>query len=352
MQIDIVLTNTTPFHSSAPGEARVTLDGDFVGNKDRGSFPCVRTRTMPIRKLDTNGEGDGGVRYLPVMPGNTLRHFLRAAAADLIFGQWRGRKTLSIGAYAAMESGNASGRPDGVPPTFAESVRMGEHPFIGLFGGGPRMLEGRLKCDAAWAITPDSLPYLGDYEDYCCKGNLLSIEFKRRVDPVLRLNPEHAALIDNVEQSLAQWASDNVQDKPGAGENDDGQIRRRGLDSFSAHQFVIPGVHWLWRIALNHPTQAQIGLVLSAIQTVAGQVIGGMGAIGYGQIRIVDVLIDGEPAWNGRGFEESEKNIRAFEAFAGALADMDPQQVEQFAATAKTQDAKAKNKRGKTAEVA
>jgi CRISPR type IV-associated protein Csf2 len=174
LDIELVFTNVTPFHSSAPGGARVTLEGQFVG--ERQGFPCTRTRFMPVMG-GADGDGVPTPVYVPLMPANTLRHVLREALLTPIMEHFRGRYTLSTGSYAAAHAGNASGNPDGVTATYDEIVSVRQHPFLGLFGGGPRMVEGRLRVDAAWPITRVTLPYLGELEEHAVRGHLTNVQF-------------------------------------------------------------------------------------------------------------------------------------------------------------------------------
>lgn len=324
MKIELIFTNTTPFHSSAPGAARVTLDGNFVG--ERQGFPCTRTRTMPLIG-GADGEGPPKPVYVPLMPANTLRHLLREAALAPIFEQFRGKYTLSTGSYAAAHAGSASGNPDGITATYDEYRAVRQHPFLGLFGGGPRLIEGRLSVDSAWPITPVTLPYVGALEEYAVRGHLTHVQFMSRLDPVADMPEEDVSLIENVEQTVTEWHNQFVS---GATEDD-----ARGLRSFSAHEVVIPGVNWLWRISARKPTLAQKGLLLLALSTFGEVQIGGMGRLGYGQIKLKSLSVDGRELWDGRGLVDDSEAMAWLEAWADTQDSLTPEAFEAFAASKK-----------------
>lgn len=346
MKLEVILQNTTPYHSSQPGEARVTLSGEFVSG--RNGFPAVLTRKMPIiaASRDRDSEELPKPRLVPIMPANSLRHELRASIVGQVFDHLRGKATLSVGAYAAATCGNASGNPDGVPASFEEVRSIRNHPILGLFGGGPRMISGRLSVDSAWAITQDSSALLGDYPDQISTGRLTTVVFKRRVDPIIAAaSTENVELIADAAQSITAWSNQYA----GASEAD--ETDTRGLRSFSAHEVVIPGVSWLWRISVDRPTSAQRGAVLSALTDIQHRRIGGMGSQGYGSIRIQSVLLDGEEVWSGQSFADNNTAINdALTSWADAIDGISPQQFEAFAASAKLKpaaDAPAKTRKAK-----
>ena len=90
---------------------------------------------------------------VPVFRANDLRGRLRRFAADVIFGKLLKRdQKISLEAYHGMTCGAVTGRP--TPDLdFALAIKSGIHPFLGLFGGGPRMVRSSLQISPAWAIT-------------------------------------------------------------------------------------------------------------------------------------------------------------------------------------------------------
>ncbi|WP_455233415.1 type IV CRISPR-associated protein Csf2 [Geopseudomonas aromaticivorans] len=346
-KITVILRNKTPLHSSAPGVSKITLDGR-IG--DANGFPLIRTRTMPLPA--PRGEGVMTMVPVPLIPNNTMRNALRRAMLDSVFNQLRGRASISVGAYAGANSGNASGNPEGVPATFDETMAIRNHVFLGLFGGGPRMIEGRLKVDALYPIHPDALRTIGDgYEERMISGKLTDVVWQRRVDPISQAADESVAeLITGGAESLTAWAVNSLEQsrraadkrnkggKKGAkaeeGAEEAEEDGGRGLKAFNAHEVVVPGIDWLWRIKMENPTKAQVGLVLQGINRIGDVQIGGGHAKSYGEVEIQDVLLDGESIWDGSSLA-SESAEDYFDALAEALDGLKAADFENFVQSSK-----------------
>ena len=327
MKIVVLMQNTTPYHSSAPGAAYVDLNGNFV-SKTPGSFPCVRTRQMPV--MASRGEGEVRRLYLPIMPANSLRHDLRAGILGAILDAFRGKYTLSPRAYAAAWCGNASGTPEGVTATFQEIATIQAHPFLGLFGGGPRMIEGKLMVDNAWGWTGETMDLAPPQaHEWTNTGRLTEVVWKRRLDPIAQAGEDAVEIIDGGAEAITEWsAKANLKPAKGKkGEEDAEADEERGLRAFNAHEVVIPGVRFTWVIGTKRAlTNQQLGAVLWGIQQMHGRHLGGMSSLGYGKIAIKDVLLDGESLWKGEAIEHT-----AIDAFIEALDVMTAAAFEAFA---------------------
>ncbi len=305
MEISVVLRNTTPVFSAAPGASTITIDGKI--NPADGGYPFTRARTMNI----IADKGDGVLKAIPVpvVPGNTMRNLLRRIMLKSVIEKALapvGR--LSINAYSAAYAGSATGNPDGVPSSFDETVAHRNHLFIGLFGGGPRMLEGRLKVNALYPIHRDAMRVMGEgFEDRMVQGDITDIVWVRRCDPIRQLgNDDDVTIIEGGAEAANTWIADlwakttankAKRKKGGDVPEEDAAKTPRGLQAFNAHEVVIPGVNWLWRVTLDQPTDAQVGLVLQAISKLPEFRIAGGHAKDYGAVEIEDVLLNGASVW-------------------------------------------------------
>lgn len=345
MKFEVVIRNTTPIFSAAPGASTVTLDGVINPPEGVTRFPLTRMRSMNV--VADSGDGEARIENLPVVPGGTMRNLLRRAMLQhVIEPTLRSKEAqLGIGAYAAAYAGNASGNPDGVPSAFDEVVSMRAHPFIGLFGGGPRMIEGRLMVDSLYPIHQNALRVIGsDYINESIKGRILQVVWARRVDPILQLgSAEDAAVIAGGVPAVNGWITDlmaSTKAKKGKGKKGEEPAEEvagdssRGLKAFNAHEVVIPGVSWLWRISVDRPTDAQVGLILLALGKLNGLRIAGGHAKGYGEFEIDAVRMDGEPIWSC-GSVAGDGLDRYWDAITEALDDMSAADFERFAASAK-----------------
>lgn len=320
MKISVIFRNETPIHSSAPTKSTIDANGTIgVPN----AMPLTRMRTMrvPAPGMD----GSVSIRPLPCVPSNTMRNLLRRSALDTVFNQLRGKATLDVGAYAAACSGNASGNPEGVAASFDETNAVRKHVFLGLFGGGPRMMKGRLSVDTMYPIVPDAARIIGDgFEDRMISGQILDVVWQRRVDPVEKLAfeaPEE--LITNAHSAITAWSIKNQENKAKsagkgkAAESEGAGANERGLNAFNAQEVVIPGLDWLWGVRLENPSKAQAGLVLKAISDIAqrGMQVAGGNAKDYGKVNIQEVLVDGQSVWDGQSYTAS------METYLDALAE-------------------------------
>lgn len=353
MKINVILRNTTPIFSATPGSDSISLDGVF--NPPGGGFPLVRTRKMNIPA--SVGEGVIKPVPVPVVPGNTMRNLLRRSILEhFVIPHLQDREQLSIGAYAAAWAGNATGNPNGVA-TFDDIVNTRKHAFLGLFGGGPRMMQGRLSVDSLYPIHPNAVRVIGTgYEERMVGGNITDIVWKRRVDPILKINEEDAQeVIKDGRQALTQWALDamkataaragkrekkNAAADTEAGAEDSSATTPRGLNAFNAHEVVIPGIDWLLRIELEKPTDAQVGLVLAGIAKMADMNIAGGHSLSYGNVKIEDVTLDGEWVWSGDSYTQDERIARYFDAMAEQLESISAKPFEDFIESSASEDGK------------
>jgi CRISPR type IV-associated protein Csf2 len=349
MKLEIILKNTTPYHSTQAGEARWDMKRGQVTYGKQG-FPLTRTRSMPVISGQPGGEELPKARHVPIMPASSLRHALREQMLEEIFARILARKeTLSKGAYAAAVSGNATGAPDGEAATFQEMREISAHPFLGIFGGGPRMMPGKLCCDMALPITDQTTSLVpAGHEERLVGGQILTVQQLRRVDPLLAPAPEAEGLITNSARELTEY---HIEQTAAKGTTDDEDSRVRGLNALNFHEVVVPGVQWYWRLALARPTPAQIGMLLAGIAKLHGSHQGGMSRLGYGEIRIESVVLDGEEVWGGDEFLDVEATMAPAIALAESMDALDAAGFEHFAASVKKEKPAKQKKAPKKASV-
>lgn len=338
MEIQVVLRNTSPIFSAAPGAATISLDGTY--NPARGGFPFVRTRRMFV-VTDNVDDGGNSTKSIPVVPSNTMRNLLRRMALETVIIPALKDKSaqVSIGAYAAMMTGSQSGNPDGVASSFDETVTMRQNLFIGLMGGGPRMLRGRLSVENLYPIHQDALRVIGEnFIDTAVSGSITQPVWLRRIDPITQLKDKEdvAVIVDGLEKAN-EWitALQEAKPKKGKAQTDDetGDKSARGLNAFNAHEVVIPGIDWVWNIRLDNPTDAQVGLVLMALSKLNNYHIAGGFGKGYGCVDLTTISLNSDIVWvNGSMNDSISKYV---DAMAQELDELDVAQIETFAASAK-----------------
>lgn len=333
MKLTVIVRNLTPIHSSDPAKATISLDGKIGGVS---GFPFTRMRTIGVPSAD--GEGVLKVVRLPCVPQNTMRNLLRRSMLTAILPHVTAKGQLEIGAYAAAYSGNATGNPEGSPSTFDETIKVRQHVFLGLFGGGPRMIKGRLSVDNMYPLHRNSARVVTEgFEERFVAGNILENVWVRRVDPVPKIvDSSVAETIDGGSEAITGWSiAALAKTKKG---KDDAEVvsdNARGLNAFNAHEVVIPGIDWHWSFRVDRPTDAQVGLILSGLLNIERdemQVAGG-NARDYGKIRIEEVYLDGEAIWDGAGF--SARAEVYLDALAEALDEVSPQDFNEFVGSSK-----------------
>lgn len=358
MKIEVFITNLTPIFSAAPGSARVDIDGKEIL---RGGFPAVLARKQAV--LTVNEADIRKVEQVPVVPANSMRSLLRRTMLKhVIEPNLKDRVQLSIGAYAAAYAGNATGNPDGVSGSFDEIHMLRSHPFIGLFGGGPRMLQGRLMVDNLWPMHKHAERIIGDgHESRLINEPITDLVWTRRVDPISGLKEKESAdLIKGGAQAANEWIVEAFNSRIAAEEKSSktnkaeaGQKEEdkdpRGLRAFNAHEVVIAGMEWIWRMNIDNPNKAQVGLMLAALSNMEKERIAGGNSKNYGEFRIDSITVDGDNVWKA-GSLDTEKCSTYMDAMAESLDSMTGAEFERFAATAKEIAAKEKEEKEKAKE--
>lgn len=363
MKFEVVLRNLSPVFSADPQKVKVTADGDFVSAKERSAFACTRVRRLSVASTDTES-GGFAIKDVPVVPGNTMRNLLRRTMLErIVLPQLKGNTLLSIEAYAGAFTGAANSKPEGSPATMSETVTIRNHPFLGLFGGGPRMIQGRMKVDTLYPIHRDCLRIIGDgYQEGMVSGQITDLVWLRRVDPITKLTEEDAAqVIQGGVDTAVQWvvdllaASDAKKSKRAANDDEktepaDAEEVAKGLGTFNAHEVVIPGIDWVFQINIDNPTPAQQGMILQAIAKMPALSLAGGHAKGYGRFKIKDVVVDGRPCWVNDYYSDDKLITAALDALDEALDELNGKDFEYFVESTdyrKAEKAKADKANGK-----
>ncbi len=273
MKLTVILRNETPIHSGDPEKARISLEGNLEPSGSKEGFPLTRTRTMSVvsdADIDTDPDtytGEVCIRKVPIVPGNSMRNLLRRSALNIVFNALRGRESMDIAAYVAASSGNSSGTPEGQASSFDETVALRAHPFLGLFGGGPRMLRGRLSVDNLYPMVKSAAGVI----DSVFHSMLMDLSVSpkspksiiqrvwiRRVDPVASSPAENAELVTGGSAALTQWCVDALNTKnaskrkKGADADESEEPEgERGINAFNAHEVCVPGLTWAWNLRLD-----------------------------------------------------------------------------------------------------
>ena len=137
----------------------------------------------------------------------------RMAARTLFDALLARGEQISLDAYHGMTCGAVTGSPSG-RLTFEESVQASGHPFLGLFGGGPRLVRSALQVSTGWPILASTIQAGVLSEDLqpevpCPLGNewlLTQRLFFRRIDDAIRFTDGHAqTVVKDFGPEVTRW---------------------------------------------------------------------------------------------------------------------------------------------------
>jgi CRISPR type IV-associated protein Csf2 len=340
----------SPLHIAAPGNLGLDMSTGYMKSRrtddQNGAMPMTetaKTRFVPQRLFDRaganedihgvdtdvqmgdeeetseTGEADApaseslkagkieeSLGVLPIVPANNIAGRLRRYAAKEIFAilQKRG-ETISQSVYNTIMCGAVSGRPNRDTPDYNVYRAVREHPYLGLFGGGPDMHQRRFRVHDAVplvdslnnymeALIPHSSAHLHRIKMTDLYGRMFpSTPFRmarhnRRLSDISNTeNAENAKdVIENFREAISEHYAMLAEDKV-AHKNGD-EKKRLTTESLSAVELVMPGTEMLTRFEVD-ATPLQMGFFLSCLDSFcAHERIGGLVRHGFGAFMMVD----------------------------------------------------------------
>ena len=295
-KIEGILRLTSPMHCAAVTSEKSTSEGNVT-----------RTQSQPMVTSK-------GLSRVPLFPGNDLRGRLRRKAASLIMTSMKNRGLkIGVDLYAGMNSGSISAQPDKAALTLEEVLRAKSNAYIGLFGGGSRILRSRYRVN-------DLLPVLKDLADVkIVPRSLLDIapqghtgenqvghiagwqawsdRTSFRIDDVTRVmnGAEMATFIDDAVNSVADKQNSVLigreERKSSKAAAKAGEIKKSEIPTkldtgnmFSL-EYNVPGMPMYFLLDMQDDvTDEHIGLMLLSLRDlVREQALGGWVRIGFGR---------------------------------------------------------------------
>ena len=254
-----------------------------------------------------------GKRTFPIFPGNDLRGRLRRKAAALVLDHIVITGKVKVDLYAGLMAGAITASPES-DLTGEEALRARDKVYMGLFGGGTRLLRSRFSTNDLVPVLTDTIDagivpsHFGD--DWVPTGftsngvvaNLqgFGITDKRtsfRLDDVGRVNSvnDMEQYIENVLVSVGQKQGETLS---GRKERKDskaaakaGEIKatevagKKDLSNMFTVESIMRGTPMYCLIDLqNDASDAHVGLLLLALQAlVREQALGGWIRTGFGR---------------------------------------------------------------------
>lgn len=298
---------TSPLHIASPLAARFDHETGRTTYGQNG-IPCTPIQKMALPKLRTSDTREWQADC-PVIPANNINGHLRRAASAIVFDSLLalGQK-VKMETYSAMTCGAVTGKPDSDLVKFDEYQEARENVFLGLFGGGPRMMRRNVRVHNLFPVTEDTLaagihsgvsrhPDLNGVENYA-----MSILVPNTVRPVqawtfirgdeLRSLTDidmQSRVIDDYMAKIQERQAAVLADRKSKDEGEEGG--RFSTRTFTAMEFIIPGISFPMNFELD-VTDAQLGLFLLALDRFAGQDrLGGWSRNGFGQFVLQKVVL-------------------------------------------------------------
>lgn len=363
-RIELLLTTTSPLHI-ASGEQGYRADPTKpyavrdTRDNATGTFPVTTVFKMrvPVPPQNEAGEYDGeaasrgGTIRIPAISPNNLRGRLRRMGARAVFEaiQARGQK-ISLDTYHGMMCGAVTAQPSG-SLTVSEAMTAGRHPFLGVFGGGPRLVQSAHTTTTLYPVTPQVLdlglvPRIHADRSVGEKvGDLTQIIYFRRCDDALMFSDSYTQIIvEDYAKSVEVWQDlleGRARKKKSAEASEDEQ-KKMSLQGFSAIEVVPPNVTFSGILTLDDDLVGKIGwgLYLDAIRRFGvGQRLGGWSRNGFGGFTLTASLIGSNgrrqslfaPGENGCELATSDPEIKdALAAWADYAAKIEAGELEEF----------------------
>lgn len=378
-----VLKLTSPLHVASPGDRVINLESLRLsyGKADNDHMNLTGTTHCPLALTEDEMLNEGieptsgdptesakssperGIVHMPIFPANDARGRLRRHAAAEIFNLLRSRgEMVSLPTFHAITCGAATGELN-KDATLDLILESGKHAFLGLFGGGPRMVDSSLKVHTLWPITSTTIKaelVPMRYEDRKVPSGanrLTRAMFYRRIDDALVFSTGLTELVvKEYSSAVADWIVEL-----GSAKSEDGtKIRSaKQLHTFGAVEFVIPGTRLYSEIKVDTERVGlgALGLLIHAVAGFANkQGIGGWSRIGFGNFESEFELLT--PA-NGRvplltksesGYEpnaDADEIAEALDAWAAASTTVTALELERLYALPSAKMPSAKKKKEK-----
>lgn len=265
--------------------------------------------------------------YLPVIPSTLLRGRLRREMTEVVLDAIQARGDLiDLGVYRGLTSGNATGSPDGVGATFAQTTELQKSPLIGLFGGGPKLVAGALTAFTAYPICDATLNIGMIPASFEAQKNeahpyqMTTVRVRTRKDDSIggsmnnvlgpNLNLRVLDTVKDAPQAITEWLRQLNGEKAEASV-ENGEVKEKKEDAAEGSrsklkvsnifctESVIPGVNFYARFIVDNELLdlAGLGLFLLSLERMANiQRLGSMGAHGFGMFDLELTIQDADDA--------------------------------------------------------
>lgn len=257
---------------------------------------------------------------IPYFPSNGLRGRMRRFIAKRVLDSLTETQgAIPTDIFLGIQNGSSHTQPDKANSSVEEMIRGAEHPYMGVFGGGSRMLESRYAVsdinpilaetlDAGVVQAPHGLlqgivdtQVIGSGDDVSMlrayqiveKRSFIKIDDivrgKNLVDVSEKIEGGVDAIAAHLEAVTHNQSTRKEQKKSG------GDVAKKlTLSNMLGVESICAGVDMHFRIDVSPDlTEAQVGVILLALEDLANQnYLGGWGRTGFGRFSVQALVVD------------------------------------------------------------
>jgi len=308
----------SPLHIAAPSDLRLdpSTGKTKYGTSGDGTIPCTGIQKLTIVGPGTTDESvsapenDNGkasknvTKYrVPVIAGNNIAGRLRRQAGTLVLRALEAKgESVNLSTFSVLMSGAVTGNPSGEDLTYHEYEQARRHPYFGLFGGGTKMLQRNVRvCNAVPMLKLLAKDGLGILRHPHHDQQALDMQpFEavhawtfRRNDDLKDLSHVELAEV-TIKDFQAEFETRQARIIEDQRKNAEGEAKasKTSTQTFSAMEFVSPGLIFDLVFELDVDNEAQIGLFLAALDNFAAEErLGGQSRNGFGQFILQDCML-------------------------------------------------------------
>lgn len=295
--VHAILRTLSPLHITSTESHRYEVSPDGYGQVRIGSKggDCACTGIQKLQ-FARNGGAANGLK-VPVIAANNIAGRMRRQAAKIILDVLKSKnQKIDLNTYSVLTCGAVNGGAAKSDLTYQEYQAASNDPYLGLFGGGPNMVTRRMQVfnalpanaelrDAGYSISHPVHEAIAEL-----KGMSSAACFKRGDDIRQMLDVDRMVdNIENFEETFNQRQQEILADLRSKADGLDGD--RNSTITWTAIEFVNPGVDFDLTFQLKDVTPAQVGLFLESLERFAQEAIGGQVRNGFGRITLNDVQI-------------------------------------------------------------
>lgn len=334
LTLKAILKTLSPMTIATAGSYRFNPATGFVEQETQTNSSNL-TPCTAIQRMSVIGEN----YPVPVIPANNIAGRLRRHAAEMVLKAVtaNGGK-VSLQAYSSLMCGAVGGSPDSRDLSYAEYKKSSDHVYIGLFGGGPRMLPRKVRVLNGLPLRDGVISAIENQMHPSANQHIqnhpisMASTFRRNDDLMEMVNvPLQEESIENYIEEIQKRQTTIMEEKSKG---------RSGTSSFSfsALEFVVPGAHFNFGFELDVNNAAQVGLFLMSLDSfVSKERLGCKSVNGFGAFTLKEVILSDENGnesteafQNGR-LNQNDPMVKSYlDAWANAAGNLDVTSIEEM----------------------